>query len=99
MGILQTIVAYLVAPYNETSFVLKVAKKDEDLCTKFTLVMMNFATCAKKVMSKKMIKLKLQYDETSERLMESLDILKFMDPHIEKGGNANFSKMGNLDDS
>ena len=98
LGILQTIVAYLVAPYNETSFILKVAKKDEVFCTKLALVMMNFATCAK-VMSKKIVKLKLLFDETSERLMESLDILTIMDIQIKEEQNPSFKKIGILDES
>ena len=40
---------------------------------------MNSLKCAEKIMSRKMVKLKQLCEETTERLMESLDIQKFME--------------------
>ena len=91
LGILQALIGYFVAPYNETSFVLKVAQRKEGFCTKMALQMINSFKCAERVMPKKIVKLKVLYDEASERLMDCVNIQKKMEKNKDKYENLSLS--------
>ena len=87
LGILTTFIGYFVAPYNETSFLFKVAKREEEGFWSTMGIQMMKSNLIKKVMTKKMVKLKDIYDRSNERLINSLDIQTIMEENDDGESN------------